>query len=673
MTVEIFVAPGGDDAGAGTATAPFATLARAQMAARAGRAAGPVTVTLRGGDYEMRAGLALTSADSGTLDAPVVYRAYPGEQARLVGGRRLPLDRARGANGWVPVQGPARERLEPAAREHVLQFDLRAAGITSFPGMQSRGFGRSTATAHLELFWNGLPLTVARWPNLGEFATIAGFPGTGTDDGLGTPLGRLEDGFFYKGDRPLRWAASDDIWVHGYWAYDWANSYERVARLDTAARHIVTAPPYGLYGFRQGNRFYFLNILEELDAPGEFFLDRERGLLYCWPPQPPRHDDEVLLSMLAEPLVTLRDASHITLRGLTFVCTRGHAVSIEGGAQCLIENCTISNTGNSGVVVGGGVDHGVHSCHIFNNGDSGVDLTGGDRKTLSPGRHFVQNCHFHHQARWSRCYQPAVHLHGVGLRVARNLIHDHPHCPLMFWGNDHTIELNEIHHVCYETGDVGAIYTGRDWTFQGNVVRHNYLHHIHGPGQYGSIAVYLDDCVSGITVYGNILAHTQLGLLLGGGRDCVIENNIFLDTHPAVQIDGRGVSQAPVWADMVNITLKQRLLEMHHHELPYATRFPQLQKIDAYLAAGKGVPPEDNVLARNLFAGGEWLTIHWGATPAAVRQQDNWTAGDPGWANPADPAAAGFALRPDAPVRKLGFAPIPFEQIGPVPQPLGHV
>lgn len=227
---------------------------------------------------------------------------------------------------------------------------------------------------------------------------------------------------------------------------------------------------------------------------------------------------------LETPLVALGGARHIVLRDLELTATRGHAVAVKGGTGCLVAGCRISNTGNCGVRIDGGTDHGVQSCDIWNNGDGGVSLSGGDRKSITPCRHFVHNCHFHHQARWSRCYHPAVNLEGVGTRVSNNEIHDHPHCAILFWGNNHLIEYNHIHRVCHETGDVGAIYTGRDWTYRDNVIRYNHMHDIRGPGHGEALVVYLDDCVSGITVYGNLIVNTQCAVGIGGGRDCLVEN-----------------------------------------------------------------------------------------------------------------------------------------------------
>ena len=182
----------------------------------------------------------------------------------------------------------------------------------------------------------------------------------------------MEDGFTYSGDRPRRWKDTSDLWVHGYWSWDWANSYERVASIDLDHRLVKTAPPYGLYGFRKGQRFYFLNVLEELDQPGEWFLDRKTGMLYFWPPKPIRRQRETFLSLLGQPLIRLTDVSHVTFRGLILEATRGNAVEIHGGASNRIAGCLIRNIGNYGVTITGGTGHGVAGCDIFDTGDGGV-------------------------------------------------------------------------------------------------------------------------------------------------------------------------------------------------------------------------------------------------------------------------------------------------------------
>jgi hypothetical protein len=634
IAAEFWVAINGSDANAGTRTQPFATLERARDAIRQlkqdGRLPkGGATISLRGGDYFRTNALELTAADSGRPESPIVWRAYRDEPVRLLGGRTL--------SGFTPVSdATVLARLDEKARGHVVQLNLHELGITDFGGMKSRGFGRPAVVAYCELFFDHRPMTLARWPNEGEFAKIAGYPAASDHkDEHGGNLGELPGGFFFSGDRPRRWQDASDLWVHGYWAYDWANSYEKVATLDVEQHLVKTAPPHGLYGFRKEQRFYFLNVLEELDQPGEWFLDRKSGVLYFWPPAHGEREGlrthETLLSLLDQPLLKLTGVSHVTFRGLAFEATRGNGVEIHGGESDRIAGCLIRDVGNSGVVIEGGTSHGVMSCDLFDTGDGGVALTGGDRQTLTPGRHFVENCHFQRQGRWSKCYVPAIAMTGVGLRASHNLIHDHPHCAILYWGNDHVIEFNEIHHIALETGDVGAIYTGRDYTFRGNKVRYNFIHHTGGVGM-GSMGVYMDDCVSGTEVFGNVFYKVHWAMFIGGGRDHRVENNLFVDCDPAVRADGRGLDHSPVWHEMVNDTMRKSLAQAPL--ALYRNRYPEMKFLDRYYGppegpaitgqAFHGVPPDNNLIVRNVCAG-KWLEAGWHATPEMLRLENNLT------------------------------------------------
>jgi len=89
QAADYFVAPSGSDAAPGTLERPFATLQRAQQAARQARGREPVTVFLREGVHYLPETLVFTAEDSGTQAAPVAYRAYRNEQAVISGGVRL--------------------------------------------------------------------------------------------------------------------------------------------------------------------------------------------------------------------------------------------------------------------------------------------------------------------------------------------------------------------------------------------------------------------------------------------------------------------------------------------------------------------------------------------------------------------------------------------------------
>ena len=629
---------------------------------------GGATVVVRGGSYQLERTFLLTEEDGGSESQPVRYCAAEGEEVRMMGGREL-------AGFSLLEDKSVLARLCPEARGQVLVCDLKDCGIADLGNFASRGFGRPTTPAHMELFFRGERMEVARWPD-GDFATIdAAAELIPEGDGHGGQLGQLQAGFTYAGDRPRGWRDLSDVWIHGYWAWDWANSYEQIDSYDADTGLIRTRSPHGLYGFRAGQRFYFLNILEELDRAGEYYVDAAHGDLYFWPPEEIGPGD-VAVSVLDEPLIRVDGARHVEVSGMVLECGRGNGVEIRGGAGVTIAGCAIRLMGNHAVVVDGGAGHRVRGCEISRTGDGGIHLRGGDRRTLTAGGHQADNNHIHGMGQWSRCYQPAVTVSGVGQRVTHNLIHDGPHNAIQLSGNDHLVEFNHIHHVCQESGDVGAFYMGRDWTERGTVIRHNLFHHTQGYGM-GSMAVYLDDCASGTTIYGNIFYKCTTAAFVGGGRNNRIENNLFVDCEPAVAVDGRGLDTRPVWSEMVQVTMKKRLDAVHPTEPPYSVRYPDLRELEPYYYRGEGVPPEGNLIQRNICWGGEWLTVRWLADPLIVATQFNLVDEDPLFASPrwarageeADASgreltAADFRLQADSPAYELGFRPLPLDDIG---------
>ena len=223
-----------------------------------------------------------------------------------------------------------------------------------------------------------------------------------------------------------------------------------------------------------------------------------------------------------------------------------------------------------------------------------------------------------------------------------------------------------------ETGDVGAIYAGRDYTYRGNRIRHNFIHDTGGVGM-GSMGVYMDDCISGTELFGNIFYKVQRAAFLGGGRDHQVVNNIFVDCNPAVELDGRGVDRSPVWRAMVNQLMRQSLAEV---PLPlYREHYPALKTLDAYYGppggpaivgdAFKGVPPEGNVVERNICVG-KWVKEGWNAKPGTLQLTGNLTNAAASFVRPpgAPAQAKDFALRRDSPAWKLGFQRLPLDQIG---------
>jgi len=637
----LHVAVDGDDAATGSATDPLASLEGARDRIRQLRAEGAddaFVVEVAAGEYAMAGPLRLSSEDGGAPDAPVTYRAQAGAEVRISGGRRV--------TGWNLVTDEGiLGRLPEEARGHVYSADLAALGIRDYGSPVGHG---------LEVFYRDEPMSISRWPNEG-FVRIARVLGEDPVDVRGT-VGDQVGKFVYEGDRPERWVDEADPWVHGYWFWDWSDQRQPVASIDTEQRIIEVEPPYHVYGYREGQWFYAYNLLAEIDEPGEWYLDRDAGVLYLYPTGD-LGDGDVMVSVLAD-LIIADGAANIALEGFVLEGVRSQAVRMEGCTECSVAGCTIRNGGGGAVRVNGGEGVRVVDCDVMDVGQGGIALSGGDRATLTPAGHAALNNHIQRYGRWDRMYQTGISLSGVGQRAANNLIHDAPHMAIGFDGNDHVIELNEIHDVCYESNDAGAIYAGRDWSMRGTVIRHNYFHDITGFEGRGCVGVYLDDMWCGTQVEANLFVRVTRAAMIGGGRDNAIVNNIFVNCQPSVHVDGRAMN----WASYhVDTTMTERLEAMPYQEEPWATRYPELLTI----LEDEPAAPKGNLIDRNIIIGEDWNSIYEEAEPY-VAFVDNLVNVEVGMA---DPAAGDFTLAEDSPAWELGFEPIPYEAIGLRPRP----
>ncbi|MBI5091519.1 MAG: NPCBM/NEW2 domain-containing protein [Candidatus Hydrogenedentes bacterium] len=686
----VYVSPSGDDANPGTIAKPFASLERARDALRSVPRSHNRTVVLREGIYRISKTLLLGPEDSGTDRAPAVWQAAKGESVRLIGGTRL--------TKWQAVSDETvRARLSPDAREHVMQCDLKESGVEALGTVQPQSGARA------ELFFNHHYMPLARYPNEG-WLKIADVPPDkqfkfiDKDD---PNLTRHRGPFQYDGDRPKQWSGASDIWVHGYWTYDWSDEYEPVERIDFDTSLIWPKPPYHGYGYTKGQRYYFLNILEELDQAGEWYLDRQNRIVYFWPPAALDKSD-VMFPDLEQPMIVMDNVEHAALRGITFECSRAEAVVVKGGASNEIDGCVVRNVGRTAIDIKGGARHTVRSCDIYEVASTGIGVEGGDRATLSPGGHVVDNCDIHHFARIQKTYHPAVSLNGVGNRMTHCYVHDAPHQGVSYGGNDHVIEYCEFTRIAHETGDVGVIYSAMDWSYMGHVFRYNYFHNIHGPGELGCFTIYPDLPCGGIHLYGNVFCDMDQGFLTNSGRGMTIENNLFLRCARTYRFN--------VWEDLSMFRpggpweMVERLERIKYDQPPYSTRYPVLARLAEDFAKGDAqaslrIIPKDNIIRCNVSTGPHFLGLGAKASLADVKLEKNLIAnsvvftGSPsgdghsqtyshddeaiktelgktgnvvslGDGGVVAPDREDFRLRANSPAHKLGFKKIPFDEIG---------
>ena len=195
------------------------------------------------------------------------------------------------------------------------------------------------------------------------------------------------------------------------------------ADIDTSTNTVTLSDVPG-YGIASGMPYYAFNLLEEITQPGEFYLNRDTGVLYFWPPADPT-SSETVVSLLEGPLVRIQEAGWVTVQNLTLEATRTRLVEVEGGNDNTLYKLRLHNAGTSAGSISGQRNT-VDRCEISNPGDGGLDISGGDRPSLTPSGHVVQNCHIHHFSRFARTYKPGIRLSGVGHTVRHNLIHDAP-------------------------------------------------------------------------------------------------------------------------------------------------------------------------------------------------------------------------------------------------------
>lgn len=577
--VEFYVSPDGSNDNPGTQARPFATLHRARDAIRALKAGGefkePVTVFVRQGHYSLEKTLTLESQDSGTEAAPIVYRAFETEKPTLVGGLAI--------TGFT------------AYRDQILKADVTALGLTD-------------AGARV-LTFDGQRQELARYPNSNPKAVGGGdwayADGTRFSMYSDSPdednflqqnqhldfwqrnIPRLTQTLVMKPQDIRQWRHPEQAEVSIFPRFNWEHSLLKVKSLDSAKRQLLLEPGC-YYEIRPGDRYFVRGLFEELDSPGEWYLDREADILYFWPPSP-LESKAVHLAALAH-LIELNNCAYVTVRGFTLECCDGTAVLLKDCTDCLVAGNTIRNVSDvdgCGVTIEGGRRIGVVGNDIHDVGSDGVRVTAGDVISLSPAEIRIDNNYIHHVGLIKRDAKGVALTLGfrdgrgigqcAGIRITHNLIHDTPQSGIFLWGSQHTIEYNHIRHTCTESEDTGAIGGGAiDWlSWLDTVIRYNYIHDTLGYGYdtqtdkwvspYFTAALYPDWAASGVTMVGNILVRAPRAcLFLHSGRDNVIENNILIDGG-LTQMHWRGwTTETGFWSTMVDGWAKNYEMAVQH-------------------------------------------------------------------------------------------------------------
>jgi hypothetical protein len=637
--INFYVATNGDDNNKGSIAHPFKTLEGARDFIRKTLKDKVIykntTIFIRGGNYYITKSFALEKIDSANHQFFINYKAYKNEKVFFIGGFNLT------STDFTPLNDKSvLDRLiNKEASKTILVADL-----SKYP--MDFNSGKESISNSPELFYNNNPMTLSQFPN--DYFHSTGQIIKNAND--------LTYSFKYNELQPLLWNRKQNIWMHGYWYHNWSDSTVKVTNIDII-NNIISFTDQLPYGIKENQRFYFFNILEELDNVKEYYIDYEKKLLYFLP-DTPIQNSKIHLSELSEPFIKMKDVSNVTIEGIVFEDSRATSIVIENGTNNIIKNCVIRNTSKNGIFINGGINNGIENCKIYNTGTGGLVINGGNRITLTPCNNYATNNEIYNYARIKKTYSAAINIAGVGISASHNSIHDAPHTGILFSGNDHLLEYNEIYNVATETDDVGAIYTGRDWTFRGNIIRYNFLHNIdNNVGNFNVSGIYLDDCMSSAEVYGNVFYKVKNPIFIGGGRDNIIKNNIIVECKNSINFDERGLTWKP---DIILDQLYTNLMKVPYESEIWTKKYSELEYL---LKDGNPGIPNNNVIKNNILYQTKTPSICDSVIKYGNVKNNIFYDVDPGFVNL---SIMDFRLRKNSIIFKdiIDFKNIPFENIG---------
>lgn len=585
---------------------------------KAKNTAGKSKIILRGGEYILSEALDL----SGCADIEIL--AFNNETPVITTAEKIEFS----AFEALTDETVKSRIIDESAKDKILVADVTKLSDYGAIYRYELQYGSPAAPV---LSVDGEKLTLARYPNKenGEerFLTIVSSTNKPLTSGSTT-----ENFSFFVNEEEAKehmasWVGNNELHMFGYMSSHWADAIFKgsIEEYNSEFR-FVSDYPWRYSAPKSGGRIFFANLLEELDSPGEWYLDRSTGKLYLYPTS--QMNDESTLAFTASRFdaFTVKNAANIKINGLKIQDCGGNGVEITNSNNIEVSDCEFTNT-LSGAISVSGENCIVKNNYIHNVSMNGISVSGGDAEYLVKGGNIVENNLVTDYAEDRKCYYSGIGVSGVGNTVSGNTIKNAPHMALSMGGQMNVVEYNYVTDVCLETADSGALYAGGSFACPGNKIRYNYFENVTnriGQG-YTNNCVYLDDLFSSAEVYGNVFYNCQRAALFGGGRENTFVNNTMVECDASLTIDARGT-----WGGSWTTAVETRLTALEEN-FPYyqnetwKNAFPNLYNIKE---DHPELPMYNTVKNNVLYNSPEYLVSEYAVENGSVEESYTVTSAD---------------------------------------------
>ena len=554
---KIFVSTVGDDSGDGSEEEPLRTLEKAIDVANEMREDSDklIEILLREGTYSVTNTIKIINSQKD--DSLLKISAYQDEKVTINAGVDIPLSAMNIADSNF-----TNAIIDKPNAGSVLQYNLKDAQIEDFGEISLRGHLISDEKeAQAELSLNGEVQKLAGWPN-GEYTGLIK-PIDSNEYGKRTKSG-IANGCSFKVnfDRPSQWSKPEQAWLSGTIGPNYEFDYYPVSRFDSKEKRVYLSRG-ALEKYYTEPYYRFENVPEELDEPGEYYIDRQSGMLYFYPPEDAPKDSVLTITMSTPTLDVSRKApnsmfriensKNIVFENLIFKGGRGSAITGKNNSNIKFINCEINSFGENGIRFDASTDITISDCKIHDVGQDGILFVScGNYQTLSPSNIVVSNNDIYNFARLERSYKTGIDFgyRCVGATAANNHIHNGPHAGMIFYGVNNDIYGNEFDNLVTEFSDMDALYCNNSnypWE-RGNKIHNNYFHDIgkssmNGRHQINVRAIRTDNRGCGLNIYENLFynigdggngnGNNGIGAITAEGTRNRIFNNLFVDCNEA--------------------------------------------------------------------------------------------------------------------------------------------